>query len=58
MNDVGGGETMGRKWHRPTFVKDMFITPNFNELDVVAVDSSGEPRRLTGKQLESLRERG
>jgi len=36
----------------------MFVAPSFDELDAVAVDSKGEPRRLTGKQLESIRERG
>lgn len=55
---AGGGETLGRKHHRPTNLRDLFVAPSFDELDAVAVDSSGEPRRLTGKQLESLRERG
>lgn len=32
--------------------------PPFDELDVVAADGSGEPRRLTNSQLRSLRERG
>lgn len=57
---VGGSDsccTLARK-HRPTNLRDLFVAPSFDELDAVAVDSSGEPRRLTGKQLESLRERG
>ncbi|KAG8302997.1 hypothetical protein J6590_020754 [Homalodisca vitripennis] len=57
----GGGEnccTLARRQHRPNNLRDLFVAPSFDELDAVAVDSSGEPRRLTGKQLESLRERG
>ncbi|XP_057659864.1 uncharacterized protein LOC130896097 isoform X1 [Diorhabda carinulata] len=39
-------------------LRDLFIAPSFDELDAVAVDGKGEPRRLTGKQLEYIRERG
>lgn len=39
-------------------LRDLFIMPPFDELDAVAADSSGEPRRLTNSQLKSLRERG
>jgi hypothetical protein len=39
-------------------LRDLFIMPPFDELDAVAADSSGEPRRLTNTQLKSLRERG
>lgn len=49
-------ETLGRK-HKH-HVRDLFIAPSFDELDLVAVDGKGEPRKLTGKQLESIRERG
>lgn len=49
-------ETLGRK-HRH-HLRDLFVAPSFDELDLVAVDSKGEPRKLTGKQLESIRERG
>lgn len=59
---TGGGEgccTLARRsQHRPNSLRELFVAPSFDELDAVAVDSSGEPRRLTGKQLESLRERG
>ncbi|XP_054282157.1 uncharacterized protein LOC128999597 isoform X1 [Macrosteles quadrilineatus] len=58
---ITGGDTcctLARRQHRPTNLRDLFVAPSFDELDAVAVDSSGEPRRLTGKQLESLRERG
>lgn len=39
-------------------MRDLFVAPSFDELDAVAVDCKGEPRKLTGKQLESIRERG
>ncbi len=39
-------------------LRDLFILPPFDELDAVAADSAGEPRRLTNSQLKSLRERG
>ncbi|XP_043500875.1 uncharacterized protein LOC122523280 isoform X1 [Polistes fuscatus] len=50
-----GEDTLARKKHH---LKDLFVAPSFDELDAVAVDSKGEPRRLTNKQLESIRERG
>ncbi|XP_015590720.1 uncharacterized protein LOC107265616 isoform X2 [Cephus cinctus] len=50
-----GEDTLARKKHH---LRDMFVAPSFDELDAVAVDSKGEPRRLTNKQLESIRERG
>ncbi|XP_044008897.1 uncharacterized protein LOC122852871 isoform X2 [Aphidius gifuensis] len=43
-----------KKYH----LRDLFVAPSFDELDAVAVDNKGEPRRLTNKQLESIRERG
>ncbi|XP_066153534.1 uncharacterized protein [Euwallacea fornicatus] len=39
-------------------LRDLFIAPSFDELDAVAVDANGEPRKLSGKQLEYIRERG
>ncbi|XP_022916271.2 uncharacterized protein [Onthophagus taurus] len=39
-------------------LRDLFVAPSFDELDAVAVDGKGEPRKLTGKQLEYIRERG
>lgn len=47
----------GRK-KRPINQSDLFIAPPFDELDAVASDGSGEPRRLTNAQLKSLRETG
>nr|XP_024217346.1 uncharacterized protein LOC106677266 isoform X2 [Halyomorpha halys] len=54
-----GSSTLGRRCgSRPNSLRDLFVTPSFDELDAVAIDTSGEPRRLTAKQLEALRERG
>ncbi|KAL3273452.1 hypothetical protein HHI36_014896 [Cryptolaemus montrouzieri] len=39
-------------------LRDLFIAPSFDELDAVAVDCKGETRKLTGKQLEYIREKG
>ncbi|XP_071579554.1 uncharacterized protein [Temnothorax nylanderi] len=50
-----GEDTLARKKYH---LRDLFVAPSFDELDAVAVDSKGEPRRLTNKQLESIRERG
>ncbi|XP_063981609.1 uncharacterized protein LOC135164835 isoform X2 [Diachasmimorpha longicaudata] len=50
-----GDETLVRKKYH---LRDLFVAPSFDELDAVAVDIKGEPRRLTNKQLESIRERG
>ncbi|XP_034935076.1 uncharacterized protein [Chelonus insularis] len=50
-----GEDTLARKKHH---LRDLFVPPSFDELDAVAVDIKGEPRRLTNKQLESIRERG
>lgn len=50
--------TLARKSVKVVNVKDLFVPPSFDELDAVAVDSKGETKRLTRKQLDSLRERG
>ncbi|XP_076032256.1 uncharacterized protein LOC143020023 isoform X3 [Oratosquilla oratoria] len=43
---------------RPLVLRDAFVTPSFDELDAVAVDSKGDPRRLSEQHLHSLREKG
>lgn len=56
-SNVPSDGSLGRskcKYH----LRDLFVTPSFDELDAVAVDSKGETRKLTGKQLEYIRERG
>jgi hypothetical protein len=56
-SQVSSDGSLGRcktKYH----LRDLFVAPSFDELDAVAVDGKGEPRRLTGKQLEYIRERG
>lgn len=47
-----------RNKSRPINLRDLFIAPPFDELDAVATDGTGEPRRLTNSQLKSLRDRG
>ena len=39
-------------------IRDLFVEPNFHELEAVATDSKGEPRRLSQDQLESIRQTG
>jgi len=46
------------KKNKSGIVRDLFITPSFDELDAVAMDTKGEPRRLNTKHLESIQERG
>ncbi|KAK9508814.1 hypothetical protein O3M35_006279 [Rhynocoris fuscipes] len=54
-----GSSTLARRCgSRPASLRDLFVTPSFDELDAVAIDTSGEPRRLTAKQLEALKEKG
>ncbi|XP_063235543.1 uncharacterized protein LOC134538292 isoform X2 [Bacillus rossius redtenbacheri] len=53
-----GGASLPRRAARPLYVRDLFVAPSFDELDAVAVDGKGEPRRLHCKQLECVRERG
>ncbi|CAH1129005.1 unnamed protein product [Ceutorhynchus assimilis] len=56
-SQVSSDGSLGRcktKYH----LRDLFIAPSFDELDAVAVDAKGEPRKLSGKQLEYIRERG
>lgn len=49
---------INRNKFRPINLRDLFIAPPFDELDAVAMDGTGEPRRLTNSQLRSLRDRG
>lgn len=39
-------------------LRDLFVTPSFDELEAVAMDGIGEPRRLTVSQLKTLRDQG
>lgn len=49
---------MANRKSRLQNLRDLFIAPPFDELDAVAADGTGEPRRLTNSQLRSIRERG
>ena len=53
-----GSNTVGNRKPRPINLRDLFIAPPFDELDAVASDGTGDPRRLTNSQLKSLRENG
>nr|CAD7605389.1 unnamed protein product [Timema genevievae] len=56
-----GGVSMSslpRRLNKHINLRDLFLAPSFDELDAVAVDGKGEPRRLNGKHLECIRERG
>lgn len=59
MSESGpsNGDAVNRKY-RSLNLRDLFVAPPFNELDAVAMDGSGEPKRLTNTQLKSIRERG
>ncbi len=37
---------------------DLFMAPNFDELEEVALDSHGQPKKLTSEQFKSVQERG
>lgn len=39
-------------------LRDLFVTPSFDELEAVAMDGIGEARRLTASQLKTLRDQG
>lgn len=55
---TGSSLSLARRSNKHLNMRDLFLAPSFDELDAVAVDSKGEPRRLSNKQLESIRERG
>ncbi|KAK6642922.1 hypothetical protein RUM43_004424 [Polyplax serrata] len=57
-NHSAGSHSLARRQHKHTNVRDLFITPSFDELDAVAMDSKGEQRRLNSKHFESIQERG
>ncbi|XP_026470656.1 uncharacterized protein LOC113374909, partial [Ctenocephalides felis] len=43
---------------RALHLRDLFVTPPFDELDAVASDGKGEPRFLNKTQLQAIKERG
>lgn len=52
------GHSLARRHHKHMNVRDLFVAPSFDELDAVAMDSKGEPRRLGAKHLDAIQERG
>ena len=55
-NVLTGNTSMTRK--KTINIRDLFIEPNFNELEAVSTDSKGTPKKLNHSQLESLRSSG
>lgn len=45
-------------WQIVGCFKDLFIAPTFDELEQVARDAKGNPRKLSMRQLKSIREHG
>ncbi|XP_071521204.1 uncharacterized protein [Panulirus ornatus] len=59
MGNGGGGMGTGAGGRaKPLVLRDAFVVPSFDELDAVAVDSKGDPRRLSNHHLHSIREKG
>lgn len=44
--------------HTHQQIKDLFILPTFDELDEVACDDAGKPKRLDKNQLKSIKLNG
>lgn len=43
---------------RPLVLKDVFITPSFDELDAVAVDTKGDCQKLNSDHLGAILQKG
>ena len=43
---------------KPVKIRDLFVEPDFHELDAVATDSKGEPKKLNQAQLECIQRTG
>ena len=55
QNDANLGSGSKKK---PIGIKDLFTAPNFNELEAVATDSKGKPKKLSHEQIESIHRSG
>uniref|UniRef100_T1J1W8 Uncharacterized protein n=1 Tax=Strigamia maritima TaxID=126957 RepID=T1J1W8_STRMM len=53
---IQDAENPGRR--KTINMRDLFIAPSFDELDAVAMDTKGQTRKLTVKQLRSVEEEG
>lgn len=51
------GDSNNRK-SKPLNLRDLFVTPSFEELDAVASDPKGNPQKLNAKQLQSICDTG
>lgn len=54
----GESAATGYRKYRPMNLADLFVAPMFDELDAVAMDGTGELKRLNNSQLKTLREQG
>ncbi|GIX77959.1 uncharacterized protein CEXT_493501 [Caerostris extrusa] len=51
-------ESDGNKKSKPLVVRDLFVAPTFEELNIVSLDAKGDPQPLTKKQQQSVKENG
>ncbi|XP_055949382.1 uncharacterized protein LOC129983778 [Argiope bruennichi] len=51
-------ESDGNKKSKPLIVRDLFVAPTFEELNIVSLDAKGDPQPLTKKQLQNVKENG
>ncbi|KAG8185351.1 hypothetical protein JTE90_005478 [Oedothorax gibbosus] len=51
-------ENDGNKKSKPLIVRDLFVAPTFEELNIVSLDAKGDPQPLTKKQLQNVKESG
>lgn len=58
QHNESSSQLQNNRKSRSFSLRDLFVTPSFDELEAVAMDGIGEPRRLTASQLKTLRDQG
>ena len=58
VQDTSSTSTTSMTRKKTINIRDLFVEPNFHELEAVATDTKGEPRKLGQGQLESIRQGG
>lgn len=56
VQELSDGSSSTRR--KPLVVENLFDLPSWDELDVISVDGRGEAKRLSTKQLTSVRQHG
>jgi len=56
IQELSEGSASTRR--RPLVVGNLFDLPSWDDLDTVSVDRQGEAKRLSGKQLATVRKQG